>query len=341
MRVKEPTYAQVKLTYKNVIPHPTMDLIQLMNRSSAADPGTIEHWRTTWVSQMKANDARYGFLGENTAGVLFNKHQGGVAICAGSGPSLKRNAHLLKDRPKHVTLLSCLHNFHFMEDQGIPVDYYVTVDAGPVTIEEVSEGGSKPPEAYWEATHGKTLLAFAGTHPELLAKWRGRVLFFDAPVGDKAIRECLPVERRPLPWITAGGTVLGAAFSLAKCVLGTAVQAFVGADFAFGYDHKFHPWDSKYDASMGNVEWWYDIYGIRVPVWPSYFGMKCWFDHKFCVVPGIYFNCTEGGILGSYPEGNIAQVRAMDLDEFLWMTNLSKFLAPQCLEAKYDETIVF
>jgi hypothetical protein len=94
--------------------------------------------------------------------------------------ALKRNGADLKDRGE-IPLISCLHNFHFFEDRDIKVDYYVTLDAGEVTIEEVSEGGSKTEEEYWAATEKHTLLAYIGTSPRLLAKWRGKILFFNCP----------------------------------------------------------------------------------------------------------------------------------------------------------------
>jgi hypothetical protein len=58
-----------------------------------------------------------------------------------------------------------------------------------VTIEEVSEGGKKTPDEYWESTKDKKLVAFIGTHPDLLAKWKGEIYFFAAPIPDQALMD--------------------------------------------------------------------------------------------------------------------------------------------------------
>jgi hypothetical protein len=54
-----------------------------------------------------------------------------------------------------------------------------------------------------------------------------------------------------------------------------------------------------------------DVFGHRVKTWQSYYNFKCWFESRACSVPGTYINATEGGILGSYPEGNIEQIKQM------------------------------
>ena len=88
-------------------------------------------------------------------------------MLAGSGPSLVYNGEKLKNRGD-MPLISCLHNFHFFEDRDIKVDFYVTLDAGPITITEVSEGGKHDADWYWERTKDCTLVAFIGTHPDLI-----------------------------------------------------------------------------------------------------------------------------------------------------------------------------
>ncbi len=73
-----------------------------------------------------------------------------------------------------------------------------------------------------------------------------------------------------------------------------------------------------------------DIYGIKVNTWGSYFNFKCWFDARMCQVPGIYINATEGGILGAYDQGNISQIKQMDLEDALAMLHMQDHLKPQC-----------
>jgi hypothetical protein len=117
---------------------------------------------------------------------------------------------------------------------------------------------------------------------------------------------------------------------MAKAVLGCAALIFVGADFSFSYDHKFHPFDSPYDAKFEGVIPATDVFGNRVWTWPSYWGFKTWFEYIAmggnAGTPGTYINCTEGGILGSYPNGNIFPIRQRALLEVMIEYGLHKKL---------------
>jgi hypothetical protein len=123
-------------------------------------------------------------------------------------------------------------------------------------------------------------------------------------------------------WMTSGGCVLGAATYFAKAILGSNPIAFMGADFSFDYKKKFHAWDSKYDKDIGQAMRCVDVWGMKRLTWPSYWNFKCYFDWFACTVPGIYINCSEGGLMGAYPEGNIKQIKQMLLKDFLRMYNL-------------------
>lgn len=317
--------AEITLEYSGVILQAPVATQALRGQSEAGDRATIDFWREKWVANIKANKAKYGSFAEHSVGKLFQRHKYQPVIVAGAGPSLKRNGAELKDRGG-IPLVSCLHNFHFFEDMGVDVDYYVTLDAGEVTIPEVSEGGKLSADEYWARTKGKKLVAYIGTHPELLEKWQGEVYFFNCQIPNMEIENQITgIEKFWLDF-SVGGNVLGACVYLAKAVLGASIVAFVGADFAFSYDKKFHGWDSKYDANMGQVLRSVDVFGNTVLTWPSYHGFKCFFDWFAQTVPGVYFNCTEGGTLGAYPEGNLAAIRPVDLCDFLSMLRMSENL---------------
>lgn len=299
----------------------------LYQQACANDATTVTSWRDTWISQTKANHAVFGPFKDHSLGQLFNKHRHSPIFVVGSGPSLKKNAHLLKN--KHgIPIISCLHNFHFLEDLEIDVDYYVTLDSGPVTIEEIAEGGN-PETDYWAKTKGKKLLAYVGSHPNLLAKWQGEIYFFNCPIPDQGIEaEINAIEKFRL-LVSSGGNVLGASLYIAKAFLGCSTTIFLGADFSFSYDEKFHGWDSKYDASIGNYIRLTDIYGNRTKTWQSYANFKAWFDWVAQQVPGEYINATEGGIFGAYSEGNILAVRQMDLEDVLTRFSMSEHMSEQ------------
>jgi hypothetical protein len=325
---------EMALEYQNLIEYPPIPTSELYARACSGDQTTIQTWQSQWIAQIKANKAQFGSFKERSIGKFFELLKYKPAIIAGAGPSLKRNGAKLKDRGD-VALISCLHNFHFFEDRDVNVDFYVTLDAGPVTIEEVHEGGEHEPEWYWERTKGKKLLAFIGTHPELLKRWKGEVYFFNSPVPNEAYMKEVEAIEPFHCYVSTGGNVLGACLYIAKGFMGANPICFVGADFAFSYTKRFHAWNSKYDVNLGRVVKAVDVFGNKVLTWQSYANFKSWFDQLCVEVPGIYINCTEGGTLGAYAEGNIAAIRQMKLAQFIDMYNMSRHIESQ---AKTPET---
>lgn len=322
--------AEIVLEYQNLIDQPPVHPGSLMNQAMSNDSATVSAWRNQWIEQARANKAEVGSFKDHGIGLLHGKNQYMPAIIAGSGPSLAGNADKLKDRGG-IPLISCLHNFHFLEDLGVKADYYVSLDAGPVVLEEVSEGGKLSPEEYWERTKNHTLLCYIGSHPDLIKKWQGKIYFFNCPVPDDVVRDETDKIERFNTCIGTGGNVLGACLYIAKGILGCSAVAFVGADFCFSYDHKFHGWNSKYDANIGQCIPLTDVFGIKRKTWPTYANFKAWFDYVALQVPGMYFNCSEGGCLGSYPEGNITAFKYMDLAVFLDMFHMNAHIKEQCV----------
>lgn len=318
----------IYLEYQNTIDHSPMPREALYQQSCSNDQATITSWRDIWIRQTQANHAVFGPFKNRSLGKLLNKHRHMPMIVVGSGPSLKKNAHqLIGDHG--IPIISCLHNFHYLEDLGVKVDYYVSLDAGPVTIEEIAEGGNRETD-YWAKTKGKTLLCYIGTHPNLLAKWQGEIYFFNCGIPDPQIEAEIDKIERFKVLISSGGNVLGACLYIAKGILGCSTTIFLGADFSFSYAEKFHGWDSKYDVALGNCLRMTDIYGNKTKTWQSYANFKAWFDWVAQSVPGEYINCTEGGIFGAYNEGNIRAVKQMDLDDCLKRFTLSEHLKGLC-----------
>lgn len=320
---------EMSFEFQPTIPMPPMTPKALYQKACGNDEITVNTWRPIWLKQTEENHKAHGPFHQNSIGQLFNKFSQRPVIVAGSGPSLKWNVEHLKDT-KGIPIISCLHNYQFFEDNGVKPECYVTLDAGRVTIEEVSEGGKKSPEEYWESTKDKTLLAFIGSNPELINKWKGKVLWYNCPIPDLGITDAIDKIENFGSYVSTGGNVLGASFYVAKAITGGNPIVFVGADFSFSYTKKFHAWDSKYDKSMGDVMLATDVFGHRVKTWPSYYNFKCWFESRVCSVPGLYINATEGGIFGSYPEGNIEQIKQMALSDVIRMYSLSEEMRTQC-----------
>lgn len=328
--------AEVHLEYQPYIDQPPIKPRALFTEACESDEVTINAWRSTWEKNVKENHQKFGPFADKSLGQIFGRAHQKPVIIAGAGPSIKGNASELKDK-KDVTLVSCLHNFHFLEDQGVEVDYYVTLDAGEVVIEEVYEGGSRAPEEYWALTKERTLIAYIGTSPRLLEKWQGKVLFFNAPVPDEKYMKYVDDIELFNVYVSNGGNVLGACLYIAKAFLGASIVGFMGADFAFSYDKKFHGWDSKYDAKLGNCLKIKDVYGIPVYTWKSYHNFKGWFEWVSMTVPGIYYNLSEGGTLGAYNEGNLRSLVQMPVKDFLRQVNMYEEIKAQALDPKTKE----
>ena len=330
--------------YQNYIFERPGDRQRMWGEAVSNDERTVNAWRDTWISNVRENHKRFGRFADYGIGQLFGKHRFMPIIVVGSGPSLKFNAHKLKER-NGIPVVSCLHNFHFLEDNDCPADYYVSLDAGPVTIEEVSEGGKRTEAEYWDLTKERTLIAFVGSHPKLLENWQGKIHLFNAPIPDDKYKEASDAVEPFRQWVSTGGNVLGASLYIAKAYLGAGSIVFMGADFSFGYDKKFHAWDSKYDATMGVCVPAFDVFGNKVATWQSYYNFKRWFEYITLNVPGDYINCSEGGCFGSYPEGNLSSIRQMDLEDCLKMFNMCDHLKPcienPAIEGKENQILLF
>lgn len=335
-KTNEPKTAQIRLEYQNNIMELPIPPAQLYAQSCASDTQTMSHWRETWIRNIRENKKRFGAFRDHSAGQLFKTFEHKPCIIAGAGPSLKDNAKDLLHRGS-IPLVSCLHNFHFLEDIGANPEFYVSLDSGDITIEEVSEGGTKSAEEYWAKTKDRSLIAYIGTSPKLFEKWQGKIYLFNAPLPDaELMREIDEIERFGC-YVSNGGNVLGACLYLARGFFGCCPIAFVGADFSFSYEHKFHGWDSKYDKNLGNVIKMVDVFGNKRLSWQSYANFKGWFDQLSVTSPQIFINCSEGGCFGSYPEGNVVSIKQMKLARFLFMYRMHEELIDQMTTPEISE----
>lgn len=326
--LEAPKYANIRLEYQNVIPDLPIPPAALYQQACSSDSITVDSWRETWTKNIIENKKHFKSFKEHSVGKLYKQFEFKPCILAGSGPSLSENVHLLKDRG-NIPLISCLHNFHLMEDNDAKPEYYVSLDAGTVVLEEVSEGGKKTANEYWDLTKNRKLIAYIGSSPELFKKWQGEIYLFNCPIPDAKLNEEVAKIEPFNVWVSNGGNVLGAALYIARGFLGCGTIAFTGTDFCFSYDNKFHAWDSKYDKKLGNVIKLVDVYGNKRLSWQSYANFKGWFEYLAYSSPQIFINCSEGGCFGSYPEGNAAKIRQMKLSSFIFMHRMHEVLEDQ------------
>lgn len=327
-KTNEPKFANVLLEYQNKIMELPIPPKQLYAQACSSDGVTVDAWRDIWLSNIRANKRKFLSFKDHSVGKLFKQFQHKPCIVAGAGPSLKDNVGQLKDRGE-IPLISCLHNFHLMEDSGANVDYYVSLDAGEVVLEELSEGGTKSADEYWALTKGKKLIAYIGSSPKLFEKWQGEVYLFNCPLPDLGLMKQIDEIEKFGCYVSNGGNVLGACLYLARGFFGCCPIAFVGADFCFSYDKKFHGWDSKYDKNLGYVVKATDVFGNKRLTWQSYLNFKGWFEHLSVETPQIFINCTEGGCFGAFSEGNVISITQMRLARFLFMYRMHEELIDQ------------
>jgi hypothetical protein len=334
---------EMNFRFKNTIPSPPQQASDMYKQACANDAVTVDAWQEQWIANLKSNHERFGSFRERGIGKLFGLNKLKPAIVVGSGPSLKNNVEKIKEaKAAGIMVLSCLHNFQYMVDNGVEVDFYVSLDAGQVVIEEISEGGKLTHAEYVSATEKCKLIAFVGSHPSLFDNWKGEVHLFNCPVPSDKYREAVDQIEPFYTYVSTGGNVLGAATYIAKAIFGSNPIIFMGADFCFSYTDNFHAWKSKYDGNLGEAMRAVDVWGNGVLTWQSYFNFKVWFDWLSSNVPGIYINCTEGGLLGSYPEGNIASIKQMTLEDCLWMYTMHEQMRAQCeAPESIDKKILF
>lgn len=332
---------EMEFQFKNTILAAPQSSKEQYSQACSNDTVTVNHWRDKWIGNVKANKEKFGSFKEHGVGKLFGTNKLKPCIVVGSGPSLANNIQGLKDT-HGIPIVSCLHNYQYMVDNGINVDYYVSLDAGAVVIDEISEGGKLTHAEYVESTKDKTLLAFVGSNPKLFENWKGKVYLFNCPVPDPSYHDEIEKLEKFHTLVSTGGNVLGACTYIAKAILGSNPIIFTGADFCFSYTRKFHAWNSKYDADIGEAIRGIDVWGNSVLTWQSYYNFKVWFDWLAASVPGLYINCTEGGLLGSYPEGNIVQIKQMTLEDCLWMYGMHEQMRAQCEDPEInDQKILF
>lgn len=322
--LKEKTKHSVQMieAYQPYIPGPPgRGKEDLFKQACANDAVTSVSWRDKWLKHLANNVVEFD-ADAHTVGEYFGKHAFGPAIIAGSGPSLKKNVDVLAGTPKGIPIVSCLHNFAFFVDNNVPCEYFVTLDAGDVVVPEMYQGGTQSEEAYQKASEGKTLIAGLVSPPELIRNWKGKVVWFNATIPDDEYMEKMKGLTKSKWVYSVGGNTLGACFYHAAYIFGCNPVAMVGADFSFDYMQKFHSWDSPYDAQFSGLIPVTNVFGHRVHTWVSYFNFKNWFEFQSMGGQGQchgkqIINCTEGGILGSYPEGNIQSIKQLRLFDFL------------------------
>lgn len=320
---------EMDLEFLPYLDAPPMSTKQLQDRAVSNDEVTVQAWRDIWINNAKANYEKYGPFVESHVGQFFGILKQKPCIVLGSGPSLANSVEALK-KNKDIYVISCLHNFHYLIDHDIKVDLWVSLDSGPVTIEEISEGGKHDHEYYLEATKGQKLATFISTDPGLVESWKGGVYWYSCGIPDEGVRKALQDVEKFEVYLSTGGNVLGAATYIAKAIMGANPIALAGADFCFSYTKTFHPWKSKYDGNLGKPMITNDIFGNKVYTWRSYNNFKSWFEGVAMRCPGDWVNISEGGTLGAYPQGLNPAIKQETTWDFIYKYQIHEEMRHMC-----------
>jgi hypothetical protein len=342
LKEKHTHMVEMNLEYQPTIDQPLLSPTQLYGQACSGDTITMETFTKSWIENIQTNCKNFD-VNNNSAMLAYGRLAYKPCVCAGSGPSLKKNAMELKKRGQ-IGLVSCLHNFAYLEDLGVPADYYVTLDSQDICIPEMAQGGTKSEDYYWDLTKDRTLVASLVTSPKLAAKWKGKILWFVPTVPSPSFINELRKNTTINVAFNTGGNALGAGYYFARAILGSGCVAFIGADFSFSYTTKFHSWDSPYDVNVAGTIGVTDVFGNRVKTWGSYNNFALFLQYIALGGSGqnpcLMFNCTEGGILGAYPNGNLRHIIQMRLCEFIYVFTQHE-LMPKLVDNKEQYSFLF
>ena len=272
-------------------------------------------WGPRWIKNLKANVKKVGDLGRFGIMHLENRWAGKTAYLVGAGPSLKNN---VNDIPKDGKIITNVHAVKFLIENGIKPDYVGVIDAYDRQAKWCDIGNE---------SKGISLLMDINCSPEIFKTWKGPIIFFRTiGKGDTGLAKDLWDLSDMDHLIRSGGNVMTAMLYAAR-IMGMKKFVFIGHDYAnvgfdFGVDYANGQRDTgktsrgpKKDKFMDSM-WGVDIQGLGVITLMRMWIYKFWTEsfatgQKDCE----FLNCTEGGILGSYPQGNLSFIKQCRLQE--------------------------
>lgn len=324
--------------YQALIEAPPQPMEILAHQASGPDGLTCTAFGQLWTDNLLENSKSYDFL-QNSAMLEHMKFMYYPAVVIAAGPSLKKNVHLLKEH-NDVVRCSCLHCFAYLMDQGVKVNYWLAIDAQPEMATVIYDGGKKPRAEYQEMMKDQVLICNTCINPKVLSEWKGKVLFFNTMANVPEYQKAAEEKCKDLVTFNQGGSVTGACLYMARAILGCGPIAFVGLDLAYSKAGMYYPWNDEmtHQSKIPNATAMTDIYGDRVITDGSWLSFKSWIEFTACGgsigAKHNFYNCTEGGILGAHPQGNLRKLMPMDLKQFLDMVDATRHM-PEVLKSNF------
>lgn len=191
---------------------------------------TLKSFKTRWLANSIRNDKNYPDMGgyqslAKYVGTLTNK----PAILIGAGPSLSKNAKLLKDTD--ITTFATMHSLPFLEKIGVKPDFVVHSDAMSTDMEFITD-----------FSKDITLIAISFVAPSVIRRWKGDISFFKSEVSDP-FTDKLDTFTTADTVIRPLGCSMASAMTMVDELFDANTLIFIGNDLAYSDSGKSHVWD--------------------------------------------------------------------------------------------------
>lgn len=248
---------------------------------------------------------------------LKGKYNNKPAIIVSSGPSLKKNIHLLKEVQDKFVVITGGRSLKALIDQGVLPHFVCVIDPVEKTYKLLEE--SLDCEA--------PLLFYEGTNPDVVEKYKGPKVYFTANhfTGDF-------IQRSEIG-LNYGGSVAHTCFGLAV-YMGCDRIIFIGQDFAYT-DDKIHAENTvlkdekneyKKDTGYFYVD---DINGNKVKTDMTFNLFRKTMENLIRLSPGkTYVNATEGG---ANIKGTVVMTLAEAIEEYSEVETVKRLDHDICL----------
>ena len=275
-------------------------------------------WGKIWPRNLKANVKKVGDLDKYGVGYLEGTNVGKTAYLVGAGPSLKYN---VNEIPKDGKIFTSGHSVKYLLKNGVKPDYVGIVDAYDRQAEWCDIG---------DESKDITLLMDINCTPKMFKVWKGPIVFFRTVANSKSgLSEELWKISDMSHMVGCGGNVMSAMMTCAM-MMGSKRIIFIGHDYCSGISDGIGvtyadgsrdtgrwvrmPKEKKFDDTFIDV----DIQGKGVMTLGRMWGYKFWTElmaQRYVKEGFSFINATEGGILGSYFEGNLNYISQQRLAE--------------------------
>lgn len=309
-----------------------------MTKQTRLDLNTVMGLINIWISNIGHN--WYEIHNSPDIAVLkeTGTYAGRPAICVGAGPSLFDHEHL--DRlaessfqDKGGVVLSTAHALKWCLGVGVVPDIVNVVDSDQKMVDFIAGASVDDEPAVDEMADEIKLVYIASTHPEVLARWRGKQKYtFMSGVPQDLIPNVdtfLSVLLPELTQLDSGGNSGTFNFSLAA-YLGCSPVGLIGMDLSYPKDYPYER-TQYYNAYLQSVGLEYrDVRDMIEKCYTDYthpiYKTECYYDFVYEVfrngiheLSKIYeqtwgtklVNCTEGGAI--YGDN----IECIGLEEFI------------------------